>query len=110
MNNTSEEKVEMMRTKLEKCTSSVSDINVSGSHRLHAREEGLLLLAEMTSILDKGAEKLKDLYKKIPKEDRNLRIYFDKVYFKLSNKQLENKYGIGKRRINKIIEEIKEIL
>lgn len=110
MNDISEEKIEVMRTKLEKCTSSVSDININGSHRLHAREEGLLLLAEMTSILDKGTEKLKDLYKKIPDEDRNLRIYFDKIYFKVGNQELIRKYDLTKQHINRIIKEIRKNL
>lgn len=107
MNNVTYEKAEMLRTKLEKCTSSVTDISVQSSYKTHSREDALLLLAEMSSILDDSTQKLKDIYKKI--DNRDLRIYFDKVYFKLSNAQLELKWGIGKRQINKICKKIEKI-
>ena len=100
MNNVTYDRVEMLRTKLEKCTSSVSDVSVQSSHKTHSREDALLLLAEMSSILDDSTQKLKKIYKNI--DNRDLKIYFDKVYFKLSNAQLELKWGIGKRQINKI--------
>ncbi len=108
LDNVTYEKVEMIRTKLEKCTSSFSDIRVQGHGSGKAREDALLMLAEMTSILDKGMNELKNLYKRIPKEDRNLRIYFDKVYFRMSNKDLIIKYDLTKQQINRIIKKIKE--
>ena len=106
MNNLTYEKAEMLRTNLEKCTSSVTDISVQGSHRLHTREEALLMLAEMTSALDKANEMLHKIYSSI--EDRDLKIYFDKVYFKMNNAQLELKYDIGKRQIQRIIKKIEK--
>lgn len=108
MNNVTYEKAEMLRTNLEKCTSSVTDVSVQGSHRLHTREDALLLLAEMTSMLDESKEKLNNIYNKIPKEDRNLRIYFDKVYFKMSNAKLQIKYNLTKQQINRIVKKIKK--
>ena len=108
MNGITDEAVEVLRTKLEKTTSNISEISVQGSHKMHSREDALLLLAEMTSMLDKTKEGLKNIYKRIPKEDRNLRIYFDKVYFKMGNAKLELKYGISKSQINKIIKKIKK--
>lgn len=108
INGITDEAVEMLRTKLEKTTSSISDISVQGSHKMHSREDALLLLAEMTSMLDEAKEGLKGIYKRIPKEDRNLKIYFDKVYFKMNNAQLELKYGISKRQVNRIIKEIEK--
>lgn len=106
LNNINAEQVEMLRTKLEKCTSSVTDISVQGSHRLHSREDALLLLADMTAMLDKADEMLHRIYNKIT--DRDLKIYFDKKYFRLSNAQLEEKWGIGKRQINKICKKIEK--
>ncbi len=100
------EKVEIMRTKLEKCTSSITDVSVQGSHRIHSREDALLLLAEMSQILDESQKKLREIYNKT--EDRNLRIYFDKKYFNLTNRQLEYKYGITKRQINRICKKIEK--
>lgn len=97
----------MLRARLEKCTSSVSDLQVQASHKSHSREDALLLLAETTSLLDKAQESLKGIYKRI--EDRDLRIYFDKVYFHLTNAQLEEKYGIGKRQIQKICKKIQKM-
>ena len=46
MNSVTYEKVEMMRTKLEKCTSSITEVSVQGSHKLHSREDALLLLTK----------------------------------------------------------------
>lgn len=106
MNHVTYEKVEMMRTKLEKCTSSMTDISVQGSHRMHSREDALLLLAEMSQILDESQKKLREIYNKA--EDRNLKIYFDKKYFNLTNAQLELKWGIGKRQIQKICKKIEK--
>lgn len=106
MNNVTYEKAEMLRTKLEKCTSNVSEISVQGGRKLHSREDALLLLAETTKLLDETDGRLKDIYSKI--KDRDLRIYFDKKYFKLSNAQLEVKYNIGKRQIQKICKKIEK--
>ena len=100
------EKVEIMRTKLEKCTSSITDVSVQGSHRIHSREDALLLLAEMSQILDESQKKLREIYNKT--EDRNLRIYFDKKYFNLTNAQLEYKYGITKRQVQRICKKIEK--
>lgn len=107
MNNVTYDRVEMLRTKLEKCTSSVSDVSVQSSHKTHSREDALLLLAEMSSILDDGTQKLKEIYKNI--DNRDLKIYFDKVYFKLPNGLLELKWGIGKRQIQKICKKIEKM-
>lgn len=106
MGKTTYEKVEMMRTKLEKCTSSITEVSVQGSHRLHSREDALLLLAEMSQILDESQRKLREIYNKT--DDRNLKIYFDKKYFNLTNKQLEYKWGITKRQINRICKKIEK--
>ena len=106
MNNITSESVEMLRTKLEKCTSSVTDISVQGGRRLHTREDALLLLADMTSMLDKADEMLHRIYNKLT--NRDLKIYFDKKYFRLSNAQLEEKWGIGKRQIQKICKKIEK--
>lgn len=102
------EKIEMLKNNLEKVTSTFSDNRVDGGRRLHSREDALLLYAELTKQLDDAEYKLKDIYNKIPKENRNLKIYFDKVYFKLSNAKLQLKYGLSKSQINKIIKKIKE--
>ena len=107
MNNVTYDRVEMLRTKLEKCTSSVSDVSVQSSHKSHSREDALLLLAEMSSILDDSTQKLKEIYKKI--DNRDLRIYFDKVYFKLSNANLEIKYGLTRRQIQRIIKKVRKL-
>lgn len=106
LNNINEEQVEMLRTKLTNCTSSISDVSVQSSHKSHSREDALLLLAEMTSMLDRANDTLYKIYNKL--EDRDMKIYFDKKYFKLSNAQLEVKYNIGKRQIQKICKKIEK--
>ena len=40
--------------------------------------------------------------------DRDKQIYVDKMFYKMNNAQLEIKYGLGKRAINKIIKKIKK--
>ena len=50
-------RAEMLRTNLEKCTSSITDVSIQGGSKLHSREDALLLLAEMTSMLDNSKEK-----------------------------------------------------
>lgn len=106
MNGATYEKAELLRAKLEKCTSSFSEVRVDGGLKLHSREDALLLLASTTAMLDDSQEKLKGIYKRI--ESRDVRIYFDKVFFHMSNTQLEIKYGITKRQINRIVKKVKK--
>lgn len=108
LNNVTYENAEMLRTKLEKCTSSVTDISVQGGRRLHSREDALLLLADMTSMLDKSDNMLKELYRRIPEDKRNEKIYFEKKYLHFSNAQLELKWGIGRRQIQKICKKLEK--
>lgn len=70
----------------------------------HTAEEALVLITDTISQLDKMQESLRKIYNKL--QDRNLRIYFDKKYFGLTNTQIEMKYGIGKRQIQKICKKI----
>lgn len=100
------EKIEMTRVKLENTVASISDVVVQGGQKLKSREDALLLLAEMT----KADDEIRKIYSKIPRKFRDLRLYFDKVYFKVANKDLEVKYGIGTRRIQKIVKKYKNII
>lgn len=102
----SNEKIEMTRVKLENTVGSISDVVVQGGQKLKSREDALLLLAEMT----KGSDEIRRIYSKIPRKFRNLRLYFDKVYFNVTNKDLEVKYGIGTRRIQKIVKKYKDVI
>ncbi len=71
----------------------------------YTTEQVLILLSEVidnNTLLD---AELSKIYRKL---DRNYKIYFDKNYYHLNNAQLEVKYGIGTRRINKICEEIEK--
>lgn len=107
LNNVNYEKIEMLKTKLEKTTSTLSDNRVDGGQRLHSREDALLLYAEMTKQMDDADRKMKNIYKNI--NDRNLKIYFEKRYLHMTNAQLELKWGIGKRQINKICKKIEKM-
>lgn len=107
LNNVNYEKIEMLKAKLEKTTSSFSDNRVDGGQRLHSREDALLLYAEMTKQMDDADRKMKNIYKNI--NDRDLKIYFEKRYLHMTNAQLELKWGIGKRQINKICKKIEKI-
>ena len=68
------------------------------------KEEAIKLISDIINSLDEVGEVIRDIYSKT--EDRNLKIYMDKKYFGLSNIDLELKYGIGKRQINKICKKI----
>ena len=107
LNNVNYEKIEILKTKLEKTTSSFSDNRVDGGQRLHSREDALLLYAEMTKQMDDADRKMKNIYKNI--NDRDLKIYFEKRYLHMTNAQLELKWGIGKRQINKICKKIEKM-
>lgn len=107
MNNATDEQVEMLETQAEKVTSTVSDISVQGSRKTHSREDIYILLAEMRAINKEGKDKLDKIYNSIPLENRDLRIYFDKVYYHMSNTNLELKYGLTRRQIQRIIKKVK---
>ena len=107
LNNVNYEKIEILKTKLEKVTSNFSDNRVDGGQRLHSREDALLLYAEMTKQMDDADRKMKNIYKNI--NDRDLKIYFEKRYLHMTNAQLELKWGIGKRQINKICKKIEKM-
>ena len=107
LNNVNYEKIEMLKAKLEKTTSSFSDNRVDGGQRLHSREDALLLYAEMTKKMDDADRRMKNIYKNI--NDRDLKIYFEKRYLHMTNAQLELKWGIGKRQINKICKKVEKL-
>ena len=107
MNNATDEQIEMLETQAEKVTSTVSDISVQGSRKTHSREEVYILLAEMRIINKEGKDKLDKIYNSIPSENRDLRIYFDKIYYHMSNTNLEIKYGLTRRQIQRIIKKVK---
>ena len=106
MGEVTNESVELLRVKLENCTSNISEISTQGSINSHSREDALLLLAEMSSILDFSKTALIEIYKTI--KDRNLKIYFEKKYLGFSNAQLERKWGLCKRQINRICKKIEK--
>ena len=68
------------------------------------KEEAIKLITDIINSLDEAGEIIRDIYSKT--QDRNLKIYMDKKYFGLTNADLELKYGIGKRQINKICKKI----
>ena len=107
MNNATDEQIEMLETQAEKVTSIVSDISVQGSRKTHSREEVYILLAEMRIINKEGKDKLDKIYNSIPSENRDLKIYFDKIYYHMSNTNLEIKYGLTRRQIQRIIKKVK---
>lgn len=107
LNNVNYEKIETLKTKLEKTTSTFSDNRVDGGQRLHSREDALLLYAEMTKQMDDADRRMKNIYKNI--NDRDLKIYFEKRYLHMTNAQLELKWGIGKRQINKICRKVEKL-
>lgn len=70
----------------------------------HTVEEALVVMTDIINQSEKLQESLRKIYNRL--QDRNLRIYFDKKYFGLTNTQIEMKYGIGKRQIQKICKKI----
>lgn len=70
------------------------------------KEEAIKLISDIINSLDEVGEVIRDIYTKT--KDRNLKIYIEKKYMGLSNAQLEVKYGIGDRQIQKICKKIEE--
>lgn len=68
------------------------------------KEEAIKLISDIINSLDEVENVIRDIYSRT--DDRNLKIYMDKKYFGLTNIDLELKYGIGKRQINKICKKI----
>lgn len=68
------------------------------------KEEAIRIISDIINSLDTIDDLVKDIYSKT--DDRDLKIYLDKKYQKLSNAQLELKYGIGKRQIQKICKKV----
>ena len=62
----------------------------------------------MRTINKEGKDKLDKIYNSIPSESRDLRIYFDKIYYHMSNTNLEMKYGLTKRHINRIVKKVRK--
>jgi len=106
------ERIETLYTKLTGTTSTIKDITVQSTPKIHSREDALLLLAEMTRDYSNAKKGLQELYNSI--EDRDLKIYIEKKYLmsgytaQEKNRRLEIKWGIGKNRINKICKKIEK--
>lgn len=105
-NNVDVDKIEHLYTIATKTTSAAKDISVQSTPNTHSKEEVLLLLAQISKDYDECQAKIKEIYSKL--EDRDLRIYFDKVYFHISNTNLEIKYGLTRRQIQRIVKKIEK--
>lgn len=100
------ERIEMLYTKATNTTSSMKDVSVQSTPKAHSREDILIMLAELSKGYDECISKLKEVYRKA--ESRNLKIYIEKKYFNFSNDQLELKWGLSKRHINRICKKIEK--
>ena len=101
------EKIESLYTQATKTTSKgLSNVSVQTTPKMHSREEILIMLAELSKDYDECKRKLKEIYHKVI--DRDLKIYMEKKYFHFSNAKLEEKWGIGKRQIQKICKKIEK--
>lgn len=99
------EKIESLYLQATRTTSKgLSNVSVQSTPKMHSREDILIMLAELSKDYDECQRKLKEIYHKV--NERNLKIYIEKKYFNFSNDQLELKWGIGKRQINKICRKI----
>lgn len=79
--------------------------NASKTPKTYTTEQVILLFDDII----KSNRILKEKLQKISKIlGRNYGIYFDKKIFKLSNNDLEIKYGITTRRINQICKNIEK--
>lgn len=116
LNGTTNEKVELLRTRVEKVTASYGD-NIANSSQMHSREDALLLLAEMSKSISNCSEMLKTLYNNIPAESKEFKIYFYKKYILRNivdkhekNVILTNKFNLTKQRINQIVKKVEKKL
>jgi len=101
------EKIENLYLQATRVTSKgLSNVSVQTTPRNATREDILIMLAELSKNYDECNRKLKEIYHKVI--DRDLKIYIEKKYFHLSNAKLEEKWGIGRRQIQKICKKIEK--
>lgn len=68
------------------------------------KEEAISLISDIINSLDSIEDIINDI--SLKSNDRDLKIYLDKKYKKMTNDELELKYGIGTRQIQKICKKI----
>lgn len=101
------EKIENLYTQATKVTSKeLSDVSVQSTPKMHSREDILIMLAELSKDYDECNRKLKEIYFKV--KDRDLKIYMEKKYFQISNAKLEEKWGITRRQVQRIVKKIEK--
>ena len=101
------EKIENLYLQATRVTSKgLSNVSVQTTPRNATREDILIMLAELSKNYDECNRKLKEIYHKVT--ERDLKIYIEKKYFHLSNAKLEEKWGIGRRQIQKICKKIEK--
>ena len=89
---------------------------VSGNPPRKTIDDVMHTIIEMEKSISKCKEELNELYQEIKEKEaiyikynnRDKMIYIDKKFKGYSNAKLSYIYGIGKRRINKIIEKIEK--
>lgn len=111
------DQIARLRSKLEKTTSNLKDVVVSGSrsssfdltlNRIQELENDLKEIDFEYLIYKNEMERMEKIFKEF--NDRNQLIYFDYKLRKLTPTKIQLKYGIGRTRFFEIIKEIESEL
>lgn len=111
-----ERKVQRYREELEPKAVDITKEKVAGGGVGRTIEDVMDSIIRAEIMAQRCKNMLDDYYQEVREKeevyqkynDRDKQIYVDKMFYKMNNAQLEIKYGLGKRAINKIIKKIKK--
>lgn len=111
-----ERKVQRYREELEPKAVDITKEKVAGGGIGRTIEDVMDSIIKAEIMAQRCKNMLDDYYQEVREKeevyqkynDRDKQIYVDKMFYKMNNAQLEIKYGLGKRAINKIIKKIKK--
>jgi hypothetical protein len=111
-----ERKVQRYREELEPKAVDITKEKVSGGGIGKTIDDVMHLIIEAEKGVQRCKNLLEDYYQEVREKeeiyqkynDRDKQIYIDKMLYKLNTAQMEIKYGLSKRQVNRIIKKIKK--
>lgn len=111
-----ERKVQRYREELEPKAVDITKEKVSGGGIGKTIDDVMHLIIEAEKGVQRCKNLLEDYYQEVREKeeiyktynDRDKQIYVDKMFYKLNTAQMEIKYGLSKRQVNRIIKKIKK--
>lgn len=111
-----ERKIIRHRQELEPKAVDITKEKVNGGGVGKTIDDVMHLIIEAEKGVQRCKNKLDDLYQEVREKeevyrkynDRDKQIYVDKMFYKLNTAQMEIKYGLSKRQVNRIIKKIRK--